>query len=319
MGFLSCLRMVRITELKDNGVTSAQLNIWMITASIGPIVFNSKGNWLDVLVYGGIISLLVCITMRFGRHWSGPVYSLLQSVWIILMLSQFLQYSAGCWPTGERTFPVVPLVLLGLAAATSLKGAKCTAGGICVLFWFVAFLFGTVLAAGVPDLNVEYTVPSNYGINAPMMLTFLIPAVAGFLPRRKTGKLSFVIVVVVAVAVTVWVSGVLSPRIAAEVQWPFYEAAKSVQLFNVAKRLESLVSVGVTVANYALYSLLLCCVRNIGEKFGLGREAVVVGGTLSASLMLLGVSIDAAILFIVCAIFWIFLPLLGVLKKKLDE
>ena len=316
---LNYLSTVRIIKLSNHKITTTQQNIWIVTAVIGPIIFWSDGNWPGVLIWGAGISLLCWCAVRYGRHWSGVIYNIVQCLWLSVVLSQVLPYSAECWPTGERTFPVVPLALLALAAVSALKDSKATAGGISVLFWVAAFLIGIVLAAGVPELNSGYLLPQKNGIGAQIILVFLIPAAAGFLHREKTVNLPFVLVVVLGAAVAVWISGILSPKIAGTVQWPFYEAAKSVQLFDVAKRLESLVSAGVTVGNYALYSLLLCSIRNIGDKFHKGREAVVISAGISASLMLLELIIDTEILVIVCLILWLFLPLLGVIQKKRNE
>lgn len=302
--------------MTDRKITTVQLNIWIITAIIGPIIFYSDGNWMGALLYSVPILMLVWIAMRFGAHWDGIIYNVLQCFWLCIVLSQFLGYSADCWPTGERTFPVVPLILLALAAATALKGSKCTAGGISVLFWFAVFLLGIVLAAGVPEMDANFLAPSQDTISLQMMLVLLLPATAGFLSGVKTEKRPFIVVVVLAVAVPMWISGILSPAIAGAVKWPFYEGAKSVQLFDVAKRLESLVSVGVTIGNYALYSLILCEIRNIGDKFQMGREAVIIASGISASLMLLKVVINPAISVVICFVLWVLLPLLGVLKRK---
>ncbi len=305
--------------MTDRKITANQLNIWIVSAFVGPIVFCTDGNWGGTLLWGAGVSLLTWSAMRYGRHWDGFIYNIVQCLWLSILLSQLLSYSADCWPTGERTFPVVPLALLALATVSALKGSKCTASGISVLFWVVVFLLGMVLAAGVPELNGAYLTPKAEAINEPTMLAFLLPAAAGFLHREKTGKLPFVLVVALGTMVAIWISGILSPKIASATQWPFYEAAKSVQLFDVAKRLESLVSAGVTVGNYALYSLFLCGVRNIGDKFQKGREAVLISAGISGSLMLLNVVINPGISAIICGILWIFLPLLGILKKKENE
>lgn len=316
---LNWLSVVRIIKLTDRKITAIQFNIWIVCAFIGPIIFHSDGNWVGSLLWGAAISLLVWTAIHFGHHWDGVIYNIVQCLWLSVVLSQMLPYSADCWPTGEQTFPVVPLALLALATISALKGSKCTAGGISVLFWVVAFLLGVVLAAGVPELNGAYLTPKIDTINAPMMLAFLLPAAAGFLHREKTGKLPFILAVALAGLVAIWISGILSPKIASTAPWPFYEAAKSVQLFDVAKRLESLVSAGVTVANYALYSLILCGVRNIGDKFQKGREAVVLAAGISGSIMLLNVAINPEISAVICGILWIFLPLLGIFKRKRNE
>ena len=305
--------------MTDRKVTAIQLNIWLISAVIGPMVFYADASLDGIVLWSGVISALCWCAVRYGSHWDGVIYNIVQCLWLSVVLSQLLPYSADCWPTGEQTFPVVPLTLLALATVSALKDSKCTAGGISVLFWVLAFLLGIVFVAGVPELNGTYMASKEEAIDGSMIFVFLLPAAAGFLNREKTGKLAFLVIAILGAAIPLWICGILSPQIASNAQWPFYEAAKSVQLFAVAKRLEPLVSAGITVGNYALYSLLLCCLRNIGDKFQKGREAVFLGAGLSGSLMLLNVTIDPLYSAIICAILWIFLPLLGVLKKKQNE
>lgn len=297
-------------------ITALQLNIWITTALIGPIIYYSKGNWSTVFLWGTALSVLVWITMRFGQHWDGTIYNVVQFLWLSVLLSQLLPYSADCWPTGERTFPVVPLVLLALATVTAVKGSKCAASGVSVLFWVISFLLGIVVVAGIPEIDSAFLLLDKGTISAPMMLVFLLPAAAGFLPCERIGRLPFITTVVIGSVVAIWISGILSPEIANAEQWPLYEAAKSVQLFDIAKRLESLVSAGVTVGNYALYSLLLCSVRSIGERFKKVRETVVGAACIASILLLFEVEIDPVISVIVCLILWVLLPILGALNGK---
>jgi len=274
---------------------------------------------MQVLLWGGAISVLVWSTLRFGKHWDGAVYHIVQFLWLSVLLSQLLGYSAACWPTGECTFPVVPLTLLGLAAVSALKGSDCTASGIGVLFWVVAFLLGIVFAAGIPEIKTKYLLQSTNQMDASILLVYIIPAAIGFIEKKKDLKVPIIAIVILGSCVALWICGILSSEIAETVAWPFYESAKGVQIFDVAKRLESLVSAAVTVSNYALYSMLLCAVGNIGKRLDREREAVVIATAISASLMLLGIQIDAAISAIICMVLWIFLPLLGLLKRKMEE
>ncbi len=286
---------------------------------LGPILYYTKGNWFDVLPVAIILSLAAGIAVRFGRHWDGVIYNIVQLIWISVLLSQLLAYSADAWPTGERTFPVVPLTLLLLAAASALKGTNATANGMSILFWMSLFLLGIVAIAGIWNMEWEYLYPHRQGIDGNMLLIFLLPGAAGFLSANKYRIKTSFFIALMGSCVSAWIAGILSPAIAEQVAWPFYEAAKNVELFDVAKRFEALVSAGITMCNYGLYSLLLCAAARIGEKFGKRKEAVIGGVGISASLLLLGLSIQPEISAIFCAVLWVVFPLLGRLKKNENE
>ncbi len=286
---------------------------------LGPILYYVKGNWADVLLAAIVFGLIAGIAVRFGSHWDGLAYNVIQLLWISVLLSQLLGFSADSWPTGERTFPVVPLVLLFLAAASALKSTNAAANGMSILFWMGLFLLGIVVAAGIWDIKAEYLYPKPQGIEGNMMLIFLIPAVTGFIITDKSSIRTSLCIALTAAVISVWIAGILSPGIAEQEPWPFYESAKNVALFNVAKRFEALVSAGITICNYGLYSLLLCAIGEIGEKLGRRREAVIGGVGISASLLLLGLTIRPEVSAVFCIVLWVVFPLLGLMKKNKNE
>ncbi len=295
------------------------MRLWLIAAIIGPMVFYSDGNWLGVLATGFLLSGLCWLTLRFGSHWEGRIYRLLQILWLCVLLSQLLPYSAECWPTAKRAFPTVPLILLALSAMAARGGCKNTAGGISILCWAVIVLIGIVITAGCGDLLGEYLVAQNAMPKDIFFLIFLIPAVASFIGCCKGGKSALWLLPLLAAGITAWIAGSLSPELAGRVSWPFYEAAKSVQLLDVAKRFEALVSVGVTVGNYGLYSLLLCAIYSLGDKFAKGTESVTICALIAGSVMLIGVKLPVNVMVAVSFVLWIFLPLLGMLKNKKND
>ena len=305
--------------MSTNKIATTNLIVWVFSAMTGAIAFYADGNWPGILVWGSVLSLLIWLSLRFGEHWDGTVYHFAQCLWLSVILSQLLGYSANCWPTGEHTFPVVPLSLLLLATLSACKGSDCTAKGVCVLFWIMAALIGVVVIAGIPELNIAFLQPKAPTIKSQMFLVYLLPALSGFFQCKSKRIYPFVVVVIMGTLVSAWICGILSPEIAYITPWPFYESAKGVQIFDIAKRLESLVSVGVTVGNYALYSLLLCAVGNLGEKLGKRQGAVIVASSIAAAFMLFNIRIDNAILVVISSIFWIFLPLLGVFKRKVKK
>ncbi len=305
--------------MRSSKVTVAQLGIWIVTAVAGPILYYSNGNWFWLLPVALVLCIITGISVCYGRHWDGPVYNFVQFLWIAVLLSQLLGYSANCWPTGEQTFPIVPLTLLILSAISASKGNKNTANGISVVFWMSLLLLGIVIVAGTQNMELEFLQPNKRPIPSQIVLVLLLPAAMCFIKCENCNMLPFIFIAILVTAVSLWIAGSLSSELAETMSWPFYEAAKSVELFGVAKRFESLVSVGVTLCNYCLYSLFLCVASSIGEKFGRKREAIIATVGISACLMLLGFFIDPIILSAISLILWVILPLFGLLKKKEKE
>ena len=305
--------------MSTNEITTKHLIVWIISSMIGAIVFCADGNWIGTLIGGSVVSLLVWLSLRLGDHWNGSVYRIVQCIWLSVVLSQLLGYSADCWPTGERTFPVVPLSLLTLATISAHKGSECTAKGVCVLFWIMAGLLGIVVISGIPELNLAFLEPRNALVKPQILFLYLLPSLTGFFKYKIKSVYPFGVLIVFGVCISVWICGILSQQIANVAVWPFYESAKSVQFLNIAKRLESLVSAGVTIGNYALYSLLLCAAGNIGERFGKRRAAVNLSSVTAAGFMLLNVKIDDSFLIIASGFLWVFLPLLGAFKRKVRK
>lgn len=303
----------------NNKVTVLQMAIWIISAVAGPILYYSNGNWFGLFPISVALSLLTGLAVCYGRHWEGPVYNFVQFLWIGILLSQFLIYSAKCWPTGEKAFPIVPLTLLILSGISATKGNKNAVNGISVIFWISLLLLGGVIAAGIENIKLEFLQPNKREIPPYIILALLLPAAVGFIKCEKSNILPFAVVPFFVTAVSLWIAGSLSPELSEIISWPFYEAAKSVELFSVAKRFESLVSVGVTLCNYCLYSLLFCAAASIGEKCGKKREAIIATVGISATLMLLGFRIDPIISTVISMILWVILPLFGMLKKKEKE
>ncbi len=305
--------------MQNNKVTALQMGIWIVAAVAGPTLYYANGNWFSLLPFAVVLCMITGVAVCCGRHWEGPVYHFIQFFWIAILLSQFLEYSAKCWPTGEQTFPIVPLTLLFLSAISASKGNKNTANGISVVFWLSVLLLGIVFVSGIQNLKLEFTRPNRGEISNYIILALFLPAAGGFIKREKRSILPFIAIAILALGTSLWIAGSLSPEIADLTSWPFYEAAKSVELFDVAKRLESLVSVGITLCNYCLYSLLLCASASIGEKYSKRKEAIIVTVGISACFMLLGFTINPIISSIITLILWMIFPLLGLLKKKEKE
>lgn len=305
--------------MSGSKITSAQLTVWIITALIGPLAFFSDGNWMFTLLAAVLLSLLNWLAVRFGKHWEGPIYAFVQMLWISVLLSQILTFSADCWPTGQRTYPVIPIAMLVLAILTAIKGEKSAANSVSVLFWVSALLLGIVILFGISNVITSNLKPEIQMSNSQILLVLALPAVTGMLNKERSTILPFVVVAAVAVCISLWISGTLSQQIAEQLQWPFYSAAKSVQILDVAKRFEALVSVGVTIGNYALYSMMLCAAGSIGQPFGDKKRVIAVTGIVAGVLMLAGLRVHPTASVIICLILWVLFPLFGLISRKEKE
>lgn len=298
-------------------VPQYQLAAWLFVAVSAPLVqLVGKSGWLPALAAGAVcLGLCWLVTALPARKITQQKwFCILQLLIITLVTAEFGRWSVDSWPTGTD-FPVVPLTLLALAVFSALHGASGASRVPSVLFWFLAILYGIVLAAGSENVKVEWLTPSWELPEEGLLLTLLLPAVAVLLPREKGKAMHFVfpVILLLLTAAALWTVGTISPEVAAEVSWPFYESSKSLSLLGVAERFESLVSVAMTLGYFSLYSLLLSAAGSMGEnlKPGWGKGAVISCGIAAAVLTLLMIHTAQGFLVIITLIAWCFLPLFG--------
>ena len=298
-------------------VPQYQLAAWLFVAVSAPLIqLVGKSGWLTTLVTGvALLGLCWLVTaLPTSKILQKKWFCLLQLPVIALVTAEFAKWSVDAWPTGTD-FPVVPLMLLTLAVFSALHGASVASRVPSVLFWFLAILYGIVLAAGSKNVKAQWLTPSWKLPEEGLLLTLLLPAVAVLLPREK-GRimhLVFPVLLLFLAAAALWTVGTISPNVATEVPWPFYESSKSLSLLGVAERFESLVSVAMTLGYFSLYSLLLSAAGSVGEnlKPGWGKGALVACGIAASVLTLFVIHTAQVLLVIFTLIAWCFLPLFG--------
>lgn len=300
-----------------NEVPRYQLAAWLFVAISAPIIqLVGRNGWLAVAAVGTVcLGLCWLVTLTPARQITQQKwFCILQLPVIVLVAAEFAKWSVDCWPTGTD-FPVVPLTLLTLAVFSALHGAAGASRVPSVLFWFLAILYGIVLAAGSKNIKVQWLQPSWELPGEGLLLTLLLPSVAVLLPREKgrAMQLVFPVILLFLTAAALWTVGTISPMVAKEVSWPFYESSKSLNLLGVAERFESLVSVAMTLGYFSLYSLLLSAAGSAGEciKPGWGKWAVIACGIATAALTLLMIHTAQGLLVIITLIAWCFLPIFG--------
>lgn len=240
-------------------------------------------------------------------RWSRlPMYLL-----AVIVLGELASESAGSWPVGD-SYPAVPMILLVLAAWSAAKGPQAAARVGAILFWFIIIMYMIVFASGAKQIRWEWTRPVNRMPQPMSLIVLLVPSAATLLPaerNRFVGKQ--VLAVIVALVAALLTQGILSAEIVGEVEHPFYEMSRSLDLLGIAQRFEAIVCAAATVGWFAIMSLFLSISGEIFHWFKMGWQGIGVWlAALAAGVWLLcGLHISGWILAGTCAVFWVLLPI----------
>lgn len=184
-------------------------------------------------------------------------------LWNFLMLGTVSRLLCIGYPTGD-TMPLVGLLLLLLAMYAAQKGSKVVARASAIVFFFLIGLYLLLLGFSLPNMRADWlkAVPSPQWAILPAALS---PVPVLYLHREERGKPTFWLLggVLLAGAAALVCAGSLSAQVAAEEQFPFYTAAKSVSVLGAMERLEPLVSAALTAGAFCLLGLLGCANREI--------------------------------------------------------
>ena len=308
--------------MMNENISSARLGKWLIVAMSGPFAYLAgRQSWTTILAVSAIclLALWAVLARPTCKLLSMPILCLLEYGFLTAVCVATASWSSDIWPTGQG-YPVVPLTLLGLSIASAWFGANRASKGIGVLFWMIAILYSILLTFGMRNVKLGYLMPQFETPEPVIWFLFLLPLVAQFQPREKDKRISGYMVVLVGLALlfALWTEGNLSLDAAKQVSWPFYEAGESVHLFGIANRLESLISVAVTIGFYGLYSLLLSGAFHLAEELrpGRGKYGVLIAGVLSGAGVLWKVTIPGFVLVVGAFVLWIALPIFGSLFSK---
>ena len=241
---------------------------WFLTALAVPVMQAASGcSWLTAAALG-ILCLGVCAGLEAMDVPETKWLSAVQWIWMTVVLSAALEWALYCWLSDS---PVIPGTLLLLAAWTAAGGEEQSLRAGNLLRFFLIALLGAVLLSGLWDIRGENLRPNWRMDNADLVTVLLLPAVGVCLGGKGAGSKLFLLVLTIAVSVVV--TGVLSGPFAAAQNSAMYELSKSVRLLGVAERFESLAAAGMTLGYYvfACWSLTLC-----------GRWGKTVTGTETA-------------------------------------
>ena len=303
-----------------NAVTMRQLAVWLSAALIPTLLQLSAGaGWMAAAITAAVCSCIAYAVTKWGRYPCGPVFALLQYLYIIVLLCNLLPYAAYSWP-GDN-YPAVPLILLLLAAWSAHKSAQAAARVSCVLFWLVLGIYLIVLALGTGEVRVDWLRPAQA---APPWQggTLLLISSGATLAIGKQQKWNFSMLLPAGFYIlgTVVVSGVLSSERAYELPDPLYTTVRSLMLPGIAQRFEALLSASMTVGWFSLLTVLLTMSAGAIEaaKPAWGKKALWVATACAGAGMLCNLHISWWILAVLATVFWAIIPLLtqGLVRAK---
>ena len=304
-------------------IPAQQLSAWAFAATMPVVIQLMAGcGWLWAAGAGTIIIILTTLLWRFGWN-PGKWQCTILYVYTVLLLSQLLPHAAYSWPTGDPT--AVPLILLGLAAWSAQKGVSPAARTGAVLFGVVLILYLVVFGAGVPDVQWKWLYPKWSTPDYLGLTVFLVPlAVASVLQPNGKSKTRLALLPVFVLLAALITAGIMSPDLAERTSNAFYEMSRCINLLGIARRLEPLISAGMTVGWFSLFSLLLTLCGKYSEKIAAanGDRGIWVAAIAGAGIWLWGLHIQKHILLICSAVFWVIFPFLTLgigLQKKSEK
>lgn len=286
-----------------------QLWAWITAAVSAPLAHYSGAGWFAVLLAAGAMLPLTLLSSEGWRSLS-KVEAALEFAWIIMVLAALIPGSGAYW-SGAQTQWVVPLTMLALAALSG-SGERAARVGA-TLFWILILMYLPLIFAGVVRMKFEYLTPIAGEWTAGLLLTLLIPGLAGVWKEDGHGACLWTLGIgVLAAALAVMSQGILSGAVAMTEEAPFFELSRNLGRF------EPLVAAALTFGWYQFASFLMNAAAMLGTKFGLNEKwgrRIVFGG--AAFLVLYGVQMDGIILTILGLSFWVLVPMLH--TKKLSK
>ena len=288
--------------------------------------------WLWVLVGGLVVTLYYIYMDRFlrpcgvarlltvGMGRVGRVLAVLTFLWTTVLLAWSAGLADAAFPMVDG-FPVLGLVLLGVAAWGGNKGEAACARCAGVLCLFLIVLYGIVAVFSVPDIQPRFLAVRQPWENSLWAAgLFLLPAAVMYVPCRQSRKkpvwLHLLLLPGAAVLLAVICDGVLSPQLAAIQTAPLYTVAQSVSIFGVLERIEPLVSAAMTMGVFSLLSAMACACRALGNEMGKQSHYASAACAGAAVLLWPAARLSLPVITIGTVIFYFLIPLLAVITGR---
>ena len=291
-------------------LTKNQKSMFCICAVAAPLLHTTSGcSWPAVAVVGGVCLALCAGLDVLAEQAQYPAwYGWLHWVWGTVVISQLLLWIAPYWPTARG--PGIALLLLALSTWTACKGEAVTSCCAAVLGLFVLAVAGILLLTGVGEVEPQELMPYWQIPDGNLITVFLLPAL---LPNAggRQGKLWLLLLGLLASSITM---GVLGSQNCWAVDAPFYELSRSLNLFGVAKRLDSVTAAVMTLGFYLTMCYVLLCSRP--ENSG---RSECVSALLCGVILLCNFRLDSRFVAAGSVIAWVILPILFAGKRKFKK
>lgn len=231
--------------------------------------------------------------------------TVLQSAVIGIICAQLSEWNSLYWKTlGEPKLLTVILLLSAYWGA--LKGEKTIDGIVLIVGTIGTVLVGAVLLSAIPGIQIQNVSWTMGRINPELIFVLLLPLIY---KKDKSSKWNAIL----ASACAFILIGNLTIERTEKDAMCFYTLSKSIKLFGIAPRFESMAAVGVMLG---FFSMLILFMRPImGNRIYESVMLVTAGGVI-----LSGVAIDGVIILLALLALWIWIPagesIFRILKRK---
>lgn len=221
-----------------------------------------------------------------GARWLG----LLSWAWLTLAAALAASMAVTAFPQ-DNAYPLIPLVLLILAAVAAAEGSAAACRFGATLFLAVAPLLALVLAFGAFGVEWEHLIPAGEPRDALAPLAVLaLPGAAFFFRDGLTGRETpwkrwFFLLAALALAVSTVTVGFLGLPLARASANAFWYMSRSISVLGVMERFEAVISAFLAISFCTLLGFLLtaaqktlcCAAPNATPKAAVWVTAAAAG------------------------------------------
>jgi len=289
--------------------------VWLIVASSAPILsLVGRTDWLSVAVCASI-SIVIAIGVA-GTSVPGWV-NFIKVAAAVLYLGNIAGESVTCWQDQGEPW-ILAATLLIVSALAVRNGAQQTCRIGVSLAWVLLPGVLLILLSGMSDLQLPSFHTEQSGERWGLLPVFLLPLLVE--RNSAASKWSAVKVISISGLLAVLLSLLLGGTTPQGAVNTFYEYSKGVNLFGVAKRLESVAACMLTIGWFALFSYILAAICGIMEERGIRSRVLVWTATALAALILYNLTIPSVVTALLCLLSWGLIPLgtqaLGGVRKS---
>lgn len=288
-------------------------NRWLPTAMIAPLIqASSNCSWVAALAIG-----LLCLIIQCGMEKlevnseKTRILSAIQWLWMLLIVSEFLHWIMLYWPESTN-YHAAPLIVLALAAYTVKKNGQHASAIAGVLFWILIVMLGAVLLSGIKQIKPINLKPVWKMQTAYYVVVLLIPVMISEISAKWKLPASGAVVAMIT-------GGVMSLDLMEKMNAPFYEMSKTLTLFGIGQRYESLVASGMTMGYYVLMTLLLQISVDAWGQEKHKNTGLWISTVFAGMVFLSGMRMNSRLLAGGTLCIWVIFPVFEKITKKMKK